>query len=290
VAVSERKLAANRENAKKSSGPKTIPGKAHSRANAIRHGLFATDLFEDLLITREKPEEFQKLCDRLREQYQPVGVAEELEVERIRICWWRLKRAWHYENAEIIFASADIAARAHGVDIRQFMSDEHRNALPLLESAEKEIEASGAISPELKEKIFVGLPAFREIWSRVETFVMQRMEHVIADEIGVSPRILRKHLAKSPDWHSKTARAIALATTKLAIKSIETGIKQAFEAAKNSAYDLRAIPNTTALDNVLRYEASIQRELSRAYDRLERLQRQRKGEPIPPPLNLRLSR
>jgi len=43
-----------------------------------------------------------------------------------------------------------------------------------------------------------------------------------------------------------------------------------------------AIPNREALDRILRYETAIERQLGRAVDRLERLQRQRKGEMIPP--------
>jgi hypothetical protein len=38
---SERRLDANRENAKKSTGPKTLRGKGHSRFNALKHGLFS---------------------------------------------------------------------------------------------------------------------------------------------------------------------------------------------------------------------------------------------------------
>ena len=47
--VSEARLRANRENAKKSTGPKTARGKAYSRRNALKHGLlidrvlFSTD-------------------------------------------------------------------------------------------------------------------------------------------------------------------------------------------------------------------------------------------------------
>ena len=38
--ISERKLRANRANAKRSTGPKTEAGKAASRRNALKHGIF----------------------------------------------------------------------------------------------------------------------------------------------------------------------------------------------------------------------------------------------------------
>src|ERR1700722_3619405 len=37
--ATERQIAANRRNAKKSSGPRSLGGKARSRRNALRHGL-----------------------------------------------------------------------------------------------------------------------------------------------------------------------------------------------------------------------------------------------------------
>ena len=39
--VSQRKLLANRRNARKSTGPRTANGKAASAANAVSHGIFA---------------------------------------------------------------------------------------------------------------------------------------------------------------------------------------------------------------------------------------------------------
>jgi hypothetical protein len=41
-------------------------------------------------------------------------------------------------------------------------------------------------------------------------------------------------------------------------------------------------------DKLLRYEAHLDRQLYRAMDQLERLQRQRKGENVPPPINVNL--
>src|SRR5207247_8480339 len=47
-----------------------------------------------------------------------------------------------------------------------------------------------------------------------------------------------------------------------------------------------SLPPVDAADKLLRYEAHLDRQLYRAMDQLERLQRRRRGENVPPPLNM----
>lgn len=51
-----------------------------------------------------------------------------------------------------------------------------------------------------------------------------------------------------------------------------------------------SLPPADATDKLLRYEAHLDRQLYRAMDQLERLQRGRRGENVPPPLNINLER
>ena len=51
---SQQRLEANRANAKRSAGPKTEPGKARSKINAMRHGISA----QAILIEGEYPRQF----------------------------------------------------------------------------------------------------------------------------------------------------------------------------------------------------------------------------------------
>jgi CRISPR/Cas system-associated endonuclease Cas1 len=51
-----------------------------------------------------------------------------------------------------------------------------------------------------------------------------------------------------------------------------------------------SLPPVDATDKLLRYEAHLDRQLYRAMDQLERLQRQRRGENVPPPLDINLGR
>jgi hypothetical protein len=59
--------------------------------------------------------------------------------------------------------------------------------------------------------------------------------------------------------------------------------------AKKLANDLGVIPRPEALDRVLRADAATERSLNRAVDRLERLQRHRKGEAAPTRLSVGLT-
>src|SRR5580704_13702448 len=64
--LSERKLAANRRNAQKSTGPKTVLGKNRSRRNATTHGVLARKtllLSDGRLCDAELSDYYDRLCD-----------------------------------------------------------------------------------------------------------------------------------------------------------------------------------------------------------------------------------
>jgi hypothetical protein len=60
--VSGKKLRANRENAKRSTGPRTIEGKSRASRNAVRHGLFSAAL-RDARRPDRVAQIANKLCD-----------------------------------------------------------------------------------------------------------------------------------------------------------------------------------------------------------------------------------
>ena len=93
--ATEKQITANRRNAAKSTGPKTFEGKKVARLNAMKHGLQA----DQVLIPGENPEEFEALLSSLEEYYNPVGPVENVLVERIAYCTWRLRRLSQIEAA-----------------------------------------------------------------------------------------------------------------------------------------------------------------------------------------------
>ena len=86
--ITEKQLDANRRNAQKSTGPKTLEGKAVVRLNALRYGLRA----RSILLTGENPEEYHQLCADLESGWQPQNRTEQLLVEQMAVAQWKLAR------------------------------------------------------------------------------------------------------------------------------------------------------------------------------------------------------
>src|SRR5215468_6476875 len=87
--------AANRQNAQKSTGPKTSEGKAMVALNAMKHGL----LSRQVRLPDEDEAALVELGKRLRAHLQPVGELEVLLVDRIVTAAWRLRRVLAIETS-----------------------------------------------------------------------------------------------------------------------------------------------------------------------------------------------
>jgi hypothetical protein len=87
--TSVKQLAANRANAKKSTGPRTEAGKSRSRANAWKHGLTAKEITSE----GESPRQFDALRAEIWAQFQPAPGLESLLVDRLVAYAWRMRRA-----------------------------------------------------------------------------------------------------------------------------------------------------------------------------------------------------
>lgn len=93
--TSEKQLIANRSNALKSTGPRSLQGKYRVGQNALKHGLAAKDAVTKL----ESKKKFEEYRASLVTQLCPIGAAEELLCEKIVITAWRLRRVIRLESA-----------------------------------------------------------------------------------------------------------------------------------------------------------------------------------------------
>jgi hypothetical protein len=92
--ISEKQIEANRQNALKSTGPKSDEGKAKSRMNALRHGLTAGQA----VLPHENEDDYEKLRDGMLESYAPENSAEQALVEELANAYWRLMRLHRVET------------------------------------------------------------------------------------------------------------------------------------------------------------------------------------------------
>jgi hypothetical protein len=108
-------IAANRENARKSTGPRTPAGKARSRYNAMKHGLLA----EAALLPEEDEGTFRELERALIEDLAPVGAQEKALVDEIINLTWRLRRDSQVE--------AGILTRAQANESEEYWTEQARS-------------------------------------------------------------------------------------------------------------------------------------------------------------------
>ena len=92
--ATKRQIAANRRNARRSTGPKSAAGKAASSANALRHGLSAT---RAVVLPDEDGEAYERLRQGVLADLDPAGALQTALAERIVVLLWRLDRAARLE-------------------------------------------------------------------------------------------------------------------------------------------------------------------------------------------------
>ena len=104
---------ANRMNAQKSSGPRTTAGKAVSRFNALKHGIFATTQ----IMFDESAEDLAELAAEYHEHHSPADPGQRFLVDTLINNEWRLRRlrrveAELWEHATNAFMAGNTEAPA----------------------------------------------------------------------------------------------------------------------------------------------------------------------------------
>jgi hypothetical protein len=118
---SKKQIAANRRNAKLSTGPRTPEGKAKTRFNALKHGIYAGEQ----VMFGETEEALEHLTAEYHEQYQPTNPTERFLLDTIINNEWRLRRLrcaeaelWKHESDALFKKTGDVTAGqtfAHGL-------------------------------------------------------------------------------------------------------------------------------------------------------------------------------
>ena len=188
-----------------------------------------------------------------------------------------------------------VAIRGEVSDPRKYLTPDDRALILLLEAAQKEIEDTGEMTPEFMEKIFAPKPWLCRLWpefeQKAEAILRKDDEQFasnVAEQWGRTSKITKKMLKAQGDRAAR-AQNVAILTIKVAIRNILLWARDQYQYVLDVECDRQAIPKGDSLDRIHRYSGMVEKDLTRAYDRLERLQRRRKGEAVPPSVNLNLN-
>lgn len=95
--TSQARIDANRKNAQKSTGPRSVGGKARSCLNALVHGFRA----EQVVLPTENQADFDAHLDEFVQEWQPVTKTRMHLVKRIAVATWRLDRCVRVETGRL---------------------------------------------------------------------------------------------------------------------------------------------------------------------------------------------
>ena len=301
MTVSERQLKANRENAKKG-GVKTDEGKALVRTNALKHGLLAKEIVITAGEGAEDPAEFEQVLNELLGQLTPVGSVEEMLVEKIAASYWRLRRAYRFEvgfirreldNAtESYFAVEDWQGKkVHGKqeEIEKKVAEE-KESIEYWDNDKKELQQMFKKGTALEEIVDWDMN-WEDLQEKLETCLESKGLEIYVE----NPEIIH-FLRKLEDWDDKRIWKTLIENCGLNVREHQEKLREleaelAREKEKNRMglqvkKQLAAVPAKDTLDRLLRYEAAIQRQFYKALTELERLQRLRLGDAVPPPVKI----
>jgi len=291
---SKYKTNANQRNGSLSTGPKTPNGKSISKLNALKFGLYAKDVVIRGYKIRERPREFKRLCQEYIEHLAPVGPVEEMLVIEIATLAWRLRRVRIAEAGEIALSVDQGWRNRHrslnpgmqwfeweemGDPIRNMEDSGFGNRIleGLLTEAREAVERDGELTEATIQKVVNGFGKPNRFTRNLDEHRLKMLENPAALDAGA----LRK---------TNKIQTLKFLDNKLRMIRWQKGRCEELEACEEQAQQAADIlPEQETLDKILRYESALQKRLYRAMNHLERLQRRRLGENVPPPLTMEIS-
>jgi hypothetical protein len=248
------KLAANRLNAKRSTGPRTERGKNTSRFNAVKTGLFAENVVIPSCDGKDQwdggpKKQFARLLEALEEEYKPEGVSETYFVALMAECMWKLLRVSRSERG-LVLATTEINS---SVVINKLV-DSLSIKNSVLKGFLKWIETTRAESPKICE---ASIPLVHMILTKAEISLGTENE-------------------SSPDGATLDQFVASLQQAK---DDLERSFSYLIDPKTKADYDAaRVLPREEDMDQLLRYDKALQKKYDWALQRLlESQQRRRKA-------------
>jgi hypothetical protein len=282
--ASQAQIEANRRNAQHSTGPKTSEGKAASSMNALKHAVLARQILVHGHDIDESTDEFKDFCAEYHEHLAPVGPLEQMLVDQIVAINWRLRRARMAETAEITL-SVDDAWRRHnnGINPDSQWLGWLASGDPVF-NMQKTADGNHVIERMLGD--------LREMVEREGELTETAIQELVCG-FGGKPNILTRRLDNLRLELLKNPEGLDLAALRERnLKTIFDYLDKEFDKLANRFADCledecnraqtsqtaAVLPSEQTLQKILRYESTLEKQLFRAMDQLEHLQRRRLGQ------------
>ena len=291
--ASKKQIQANRRNARKSTGPKTPKGKALAKRNSLKHGLCAKEVVIDDGEGAEDRQEFDAMLADLVDQFQPVGSLEEMMVEKIATSYWRLRRANRYEVG-VIRESLDTATDNYYEKTDHHDERYHKTDAEIDEQIKENTDQIKACQGNLKQlkksaKNGDDLSTIDD-WEHNCEWLMDKYHHLLIDE-DYRWQALREKL-NSIGFSDAQIWQMLIDLCEEHIHEASEEIDQLKKDKISNKLRLQRInkmgslPDKFEMDKLLRYETAIERQMYQAIKQLEREQRRRLGDHVPPPVQV----
>jgi len=293
--ITEKQLAANRRNAQKSTGPQTPEGRTVSKMNAMKHGILSKQVLVDGRFYNERASELEALHQRFWEEYQPSGPVEEMLVDQIVTAHWRLRRALTAESGEIAL-SVDQGCVLRAKRTNPILQWLHWFRSSDVVTTMEDSQTGCAILEGWLCDLRAGVERDGELTAAaLGEFVRQSGDK--PNSLSKELERLREQLGQpaggsdsDPAKERQKSEMLAFLDKRIArVRSELSGHTEDEECVEHARYAASVLPSTGTLDKILRYETTLNRQLSRAMAQLERVQRRRQGEDIPAPLSVEVS-
>jgi hypothetical protein len=289
--TSQRKIEANRRNASRSTGPRTPRGKSLASKNRIKHGLLASEIVIEKL--GENRDDFVRLRENLIQNHNPVGQTELLLVERMAVLWFRLARVGPAETGELHkgFVAAGNAFLSNMLEqgridiltwLTAYVEKENGTRIRTVSAGERMIADQKLALNLQRTSLGIQFLKTQVQHARAEieslAFLPQSTRNLLVDALGAD---LLPMLCDENQFRDANRRQSLLASIDDLLTQL--GKLYLFRAASDELNEAGIvlscnIPSNDAADRIRRYETSLERQLYRTMDQLERMQRLRKGE------------
>lgn len=277
--ASEKQIRANRENARRSTGPRSEEGKAVVRLNAVKHGTLAEAM---VLPFTESEEEWEEHRRGILGSIDPVGHVESALAERVAMLLWRLRRAARYERGLIATEQEAIEEKELRYKVDATTSEQLRRDAENARATFDLLDALPQLRGDAEAPAIVAMPLIEAAWERAKGFDLDGLRlpdtsfgiNDIASWSAEDLRWVIKVIAEHAGTHLEGMLESVSIELRYAAAKAEASLKYGSERVEK-ACRRALLPDPKETDRISRYEAHLDRCLYKALHELQRLQAMR---------------